>query len=79
VQVGPDWTWVKSRMRTPFSACVMCFLQLEKRCPHIRNRGHPVVSAGRLFFVSLLSVLTQPPPLPAAGSSDRSGMPAERF
>src|ERR1700678_3270419 len=23
VQVGPDWTWVKSRMRTPFSALVM--------------------------------------------------------
>jgi hypothetical protein len=23
VQVGPDWTWVKSRMRTPFSAFVM--------------------------------------------------------
>src|SRR5277367_422011 len=23
VQVGPDWTWVKSRMRTPFSALVI--------------------------------------------------------
>src|SRR5450631_2346525 len=26
VQVGPDWTWVKSRMRTPLSAFVMCSL-----------------------------------------------------
>src|ERR1700681_1660837 len=26
VQVGPDWTWVKSRMRTPFSALVICSL-----------------------------------------------------
>src|SRR5580693_4897967 len=26
VQVGPDWTWVKSRMRTPFSALVMVSL-----------------------------------------------------
>src|SRR6266700_2669158 len=25
VQVGPDWTCVKSRMRTPCSAFVMCF------------------------------------------------------
>jgi hypothetical protein len=26
VQVGPDWTWVKSRIRTPFSALVICSL-----------------------------------------------------
>src|SRR5215471_3675585 len=25
VQVGPDCTWVKSRMRTPVSALVICF------------------------------------------------------
>src|SRR6202044_737360 len=25
VQVGPDWTWVKSRIRTPFSAFVIVF------------------------------------------------------
>src|ERR1700758_1857727 len=25
VQVGPDWTWVKSRMRTPLSAFVIVF------------------------------------------------------
>src|SRR6202043_1620723 len=28
VQVGPDWTWVKSRMRTPFSAFVMVVLRI---------------------------------------------------
>src|SRR3954447_9415499 len=28
VQVGPDWTWVKSRMRTPFSAFVIVLLRL---------------------------------------------------
>src|SRR3981081_2711562 len=27
VQVGPDWTWVKSRMRTPFSALVIVLLR----------------------------------------------------
>src|SRR6202165_6256409 len=27
VQVGPDWTWVKSRMRTPFSAFVIVLLR----------------------------------------------------
>src|SRR5258707_14432324 len=26
VQVGPDCTWVKSRMRTPSSALLICFL-----------------------------------------------------
>src|SRR5208283_2561714 len=30
VQVGPDWTWVKSRMRTPVSALVMMFCLLKK-------------------------------------------------
>jgi hypothetical protein len=27
VQVGPDWTWVKSRMRTPSSAFVIVLLR----------------------------------------------------
>src|SRR6185436_13749167 len=30
VQVGPDWTWVKSRMRTPFSALVICLAPLHR-------------------------------------------------
>src|ERR1700710_3000847 len=36
VQVGPDWTWVKSRMRTPFSALVICLAPLD-RCRHARE------------------------------------------
>src|SRR5690349_8111424 len=28
VQVGPDWTWVKSRIRTPFSALVIILLRI---------------------------------------------------
>src|SRR6202158_4675498 len=28
VQVGPDWTWVKSRMRTPVSAFVIVLLRI---------------------------------------------------
>src|SRR3954463_11470341 len=36
VQVGPDWTWVKSRMRTPFSALVICLAPLN-RCRHARE------------------------------------------
>src|SRR5690242_8993878 len=28
VQVGPDWTWVKSRMRTPSSALVIVLLRI---------------------------------------------------
>src|ERR1700737_4786369 len=28
VQVGPDWTWVKSRMRTPLSAFVIVLLRI---------------------------------------------------
>src|SRR3954453_23121692 len=30
VQVGPDWTWVKSRMRTPFSALVIGLAPLNR-------------------------------------------------
>src|SRR3984893_6466614 len=29
VQVGPDWTWVKSRMRTPVSALVICLCSVS--------------------------------------------------
>src|SRR3954465_1816900 len=38
VQVGPDWTWVKSRMRTPFSALVIGLAPLN-RCRHVRHSG----------------------------------------
>src|SRR5712672_564912 len=43
VQVGPDWTWVKSRMRTPFSAFVIIFLLrsiLLSSCPRKRASGN---------------------------------------
>ncbi len=43
VQVGPDWTWVKSRMRTPFSAFVIIFLLrsiLLSSCPRNRASGN---------------------------------------
>src|SRR4029077_19744565 len=33
VQVGPDWTWVKSRMRTPLSALVIVFAPYSCLCP----------------------------------------------
>src|SRR5262249_11474581 len=42
VQVGPDWTWVKSRMRTPLSAFVICPLLLRSVFRHAREGGHPV-------------------------------------
>src|SRR5260370_25470832 len=35
VQVGPDWTWVKSRMRTPSSAFVIVFAPYSR--PRIRR------------------------------------------
>src|SRR4051794_40899337 len=44
VQVGPDWTWVKSRMRTPFSALVIGLAPLN-RCRRARKkRALPLVS-----------------------------------
>src|SRR3954453_7580786 len=36
VQVGPDWTWVKSRIRTPLSALVIVLLHLVSD-PAYRN------------------------------------------
>src|ERR1700730_9026817 len=63
VQVGPDWTWVKSRMRTPCSAFVMYFSPYD----------NSVACAGKLtyFLRSTLCGLRLPiRPLsePAAGS-----------
>src|ERR1700740_212633 len=43
VQVGPDWTWVKSRMRTPLSAFVI-FFSPWIYCRHARQRGHPLIT-----------------------------------
>src|SRR5205085_12076390 len=40
VQVGPDWTWVKSRMRTPSSALlIFCSWQSRKSWSLLLRRG----------------------------------------
>src|ERR1700681_3581667 len=57
VQVGPDWTWVKSRMRTPFSAFVIVLLRIVS-APAANagmNEGGAVGPAGkgRLFLFQL--------------------------
>src|SRR4051794_16486028 len=48
VQVGPDWTWVKSRMRTPSSAFVIVLLLLPFCFRHAREGGHPVFAVGSI-------------------------------
>src|SRR6185312_9606235 len=56
VQVGPDWTWVKSRMRTPFSALVIVLLRIVSVLPRQDGRGTPPQPAsrfGRLFLPDL--------------------------
>src|ERR1700722_18918811 len=51
VQVGPDWTWVKSRIRTPFSAFVMIVLRLVSAPASGRKiKGG---QRGRLFLLQL--------------------------
>src|SRR4051794_28089040 len=39
VQVGPDWTWVKSRMRTPVSALVIVLLRTLSAPAPAGNNG----------------------------------------
>src|SRR4051812_27016978 len=60
VQVGPDWTWVKSRMRTPFSAWVMVVLRVLLRLPAAgRKRGgafDPAVGLGLFLLQFALRV-----------------------
>src|SRR5665213_1207797 len=78
VQVGPDWTWVKSRMRTPFSAFVIVLLRLVSApatCRNERGRGATASRPDGLVYFFLLSTLCglrlpmRPDSLPAAGSS----------
>src|SRR3984893_15433569 len=64
VQVGPDWTWVKSRMRTPFSAFVMC-LSPWICCRQARESGHPVItvdSVGYRLGLMIVPWLLDSPP-----------------
>src|SRR5690242_9455534 len=54
VQVGPDWTWVKSRMRTPLSALVIGLAPVTSSllsCPRMRASSNH----HRLYRHSLLS------------------------
>src|SRR6185437_16167566 len=74
VQVGPDWTWVKSRMRTPFSALVIVLLRIVSVLPRQDGGGTRPQPASDLvghFFRILLCGLRLPIlplSLPAAGS-----------
>src|SRR6185437_4520493 len=66
VQVGPDWTWVKSRMRTPFSALVMVYLlgicNIYRR--HARESGYPVLTVDSIGhgLISIVRRLLDSPP-----------------
>src|SRR6516164_3571181 len=55
VQVGPDWTWVKSRMRTPVSALVIVKLRFVSApaCAGRVGPGPAAAPAGwpRLFLL----------------------------
>src|SRR5450432_3018932 len=51
VQVGPDWTWVKSRMRTPFSALVICLLLEIRKTLSSRPRKRASSSHCRFNWV----------------------------
>src|ERR1700726_4133385 len=82
VQVGPDWTWVKSRMRTPLSALVIVLLRIVLLHWQEGNEDGAVTPPGCVyFFFSLLCGLRlpmRPLSLPAAGSSTalmRVGLP----
>src|SRR6202045_856775 len=75
VQVGPDWTCVKSRMRTPLSAFVIVLLRIVSApAPAGRKRGgaaHGPSGCGYFFFSLLcgLRLPIRPLSLPAPGSS----------
>src|SRR3954447_18241556 len=49
VQVGPDWTWVKSRMRTPVSALVIVLLRIL--CLPLHPQGMKVEGEDLLFLL----------------------------
>src|SRR5262245_43037213 len=47
VQVGPDWTWVKSRTRTPSSAFIVCSSSLPNRALRVEIADAAAFCAGR--------------------------------
>src|ERR1700733_13328303 len=59
VQVGPDWTWVKSRIRTPLRALVIVLLRIvsapARAREEMRGRGLGPIPPewGRLFLLQL--------------------------
>src|SRR4030088_1362169 len=56
VQVGPDWTWVKSRIRTPFSALVIVLLRIVSApAPAGRKSGRGLLQARPDVVVLFLS------------------------
>src|SRR5262249_51174970 len=55
VHVGPDWTWVKSRMRTPSSALPMpvsLLVSFAGPCGLVLNLSNQVTAASQLFFLA---------------------------
>src|SRR5664279_509603 len=74
VQVGPDWTWVKSRMRTPFSAFVIVLLRIVSAPAASAGRNEGGAKAGPagkglLFLLQLaLRIEVADPAALAAGS-----------
>src|ERR1700682_1382680 len=55
VQVGPDWTWVKSRMRTPFSAfvIVVCSVVSALHRQQGKGKGPVATPVANLFLFQL--------------------------
>src|SRR6516225_5800928 len=61
VQVGPDWTWVKSRMRTPVSALLIILNSMSQYVPAVREgteAGHRprACRIGLFLFQSALRI-----------------------
>src|SRR2546430_10370372 len=79
VQVGPDWTCVKSRMRTPFSAFVICYLSLIRclsSCPRKRaSSNHRRFSGARPWSHDGSAVTG----FPACAGNDADGLSVSLF
>src|SRR5216684_8668104 len=65
VQVGPDWTWVKSRMRTPFRAFVIGRLRQYGAVMPAGN-GHPVITVDSILHSLRLTIVRWLPDSPLA-------------
>src|ERR1700688_3598814 len=75
VQVGPDWTWVKSRMRTPSSAFVICSLLITSSCcRHARDGGHPVITVASVGHSPSSHDRSEGTGFPACAGNDADGL-----